>query len=68
LRVGDDAKPVMIALREYSVFLRDNQKDARADAIGRRLLEVLQSTGKVQVSAPKPVPSGAKKLPPKFTR
>jgi tetratricopeptide (TPR) repeat protein len=68
LRVGDDAKPVMIALREYSVFLRDNQKDARADAIGRRLLEVLQSTGKVQVSAPKPVPSGAKKLPPKSTR
>jgi tetratricopeptide (TPR) repeat protein len=64
LRVGDGAKPVLITLREYSIFLRDNQKDARADAIGHRLMQALQSAGKGQPQAPKPAPSGAKKPPP----
>ena len=68
LRVGDNAKPVLITLRDYSIFLRDNQKDARADAIGRRIREAMQSAGNNQPQAPKPVPKGAKKLPPKSTR
>ena len=68
LHVGDDAKPVLITLRDFSMFLRDNKRDAPADAMGRRIREAMQSAGNNQPQAPKPVPKGAKKLPPKPTR
>jgi tetratricopeptide (TPR) repeat protein len=68
LRVADDAKPVLITLRDYSMFLRENKKDAQADAIGKRIREAMQGTPGAQPQAPKPVPKGAKKLPPNSGR
>jgi hypothetical protein len=40
LRVGDGAKPVLITLRESSLFfLRDNRRMRRADAYSHRLMQ-----------------------------